>query len=181
MPTSALADRRRVITSIMALGTMGILGQGYAANRAGAKTAVGFIYVGATNDMGYNQAHAAGARAVAALPGIEVHELSNVPEGREVGEAFDLLVRQKHCRIIFATSYGYFMPYLLEAASKFPDTIFCMPARYFVPAFTRRMSLAILRTSMKRSLSAATWRDHSARPVIWGLSRPGRFRKCCAM
>ena len=124
MPTPWFIDRRKWLASMAAVGGVGALSHITRARATTSTTAVGFVYVGAINDMGYNQAHAAGARAVAALPGIEIHEMPNVPEGREAGEAFNVLVRKKHCRIVFATSYGYFMPHVLEAARKFPDTIF---------------------------------------------------------
>ena len=43
---------------------------------AAAPLTVGFIYVGTKTDYGYNQAHAEGAAAVRAMPGVTVVEQS---------------------------------------------------------------------------------------------------------
>ena len=48
---------------------------------------VGFIYVGTKTDYGYNQAHAEGAAAVRAMPGVSVVEQSMVPESVAVENA----------------------------------------------------------------------------------------------
>src|SRR5262249_13610919 len=45
---------------------------------------VGFIYIGAKDDFGYNQAHAEGAAAVKHMPGIKVVEEERVPDTVEV-------------------------------------------------------------------------------------------------
>ena len=70
-------SRRRVLqgTAALTLGTALPLGRAYAAD-----TTVGFIYVGARDDYGYNQAHAAGAAALKKMPGIKVVEEEKVPE-----------------------------------------------------------------------------------------------------
>ncbi|AZN36865.1 BMP family ABC transporter substrate-binding protein [Iodobacter ciconiae] len=118
------AHRRKVLTAFARLGVLGALGPLAWAGAGKDKFAVGFIYHGAPNDLGYNQAHAMGARAVAALNNVEIHELSHIPETKEVLAAITLLIEQKHCRIIFATSYGYFNSFVLEAARQYPDVVF---------------------------------------------------------
>ena len=41
---------------------------------------IGIIYVGPRDDYGWNQAHAVGAKALKAVPGVKVVEEENVPE-----------------------------------------------------------------------------------------------------
>ena len=53
---------------------------------------VGFIYVGSKDDFGYNQAHAEGAAAIAALPGVKLVEQASVPETNEVQEAMRSMI-----------------------------------------------------------------------------------------
>src|SRR5262249_18608379 len=50
------------------------------ASATSASLTVGFVYVGPRDDFGYNQAHAEGARALAALPGVRLIEEEKVPE-----------------------------------------------------------------------------------------------------
>src|SRR6202142_3446493 len=50
----------------------------------GETVAIGFIYVGPRDDYGYNQAHAAGAKAVKAMPNVKVAEEEKVPETVDV-------------------------------------------------------------------------------------------------
>ncbi|MEJ2792274.1 BMP family ABC transporter substrate-binding protein [Iodobacter sp. LRB] len=118
------ASRRKVLGALAGFGVLSALGPAAWASGGKGKFAVGFIYIGAANDLGYNQAHAAGAHAVAALSDVEIHELYSIPEGKEASVAIKMLAGQKNCRIIFATSYGYFNPYVLEAARQYPDVVF---------------------------------------------------------
>ena len=56
------------------------LGSYACVNLAAASTTIGFIYVGAKDDYGYNQAHAEGAAALKKLSGVAVIEEESVPE-----------------------------------------------------------------------------------------------------
>jgi basic membrane protein A and related proteins len=85
---------------------------------------VGFIYVGAKDDYGYNQAHAEGAAAVAKLPGVKVVEQANVPETTEVQEAMRNMIEQDGATLLFPTSFGYFDPHILKVAQDFPEVQF---------------------------------------------------------
>src|SRR6187399_2175159 len=53
---------------------------------------VGFVYVGSRADYGYNQAHAEGAKAVAAMPGVKVREEENVPETVAVQKTMESMI-----------------------------------------------------------------------------------------
>ncbi|MBE9060491.1 BMP family ABC transporter substrate-binding protein [cf. Phormidesmis sp. LEGE 11477] len=85
---------------------------------------VGFIYVGPKDDFGYNQAHAEGAQAMAAVPGIRIIEEENVPETSAVLETMRSMIEIDGATVIFPTSFGYFDPYMLEMAAEFPEVQF---------------------------------------------------------
>lgn len=91
---------------------------------AGPLLHIGFIYVGDRADWGYNQSHARAARTLATLPGIRIHEIAQVAEGIDVAVAFHQLIDQQDCRVVFCTSYGYFIPYVLAAARRYPQVAF---------------------------------------------------------
>ena len=54
---------------------------------AGKPLVVGFVYVGARDDFGYNQAHAQAARIIRSMPNVKVIEQENVPETSAVQQA----------------------------------------------------------------------------------------------
>jgi simple sugar transport system substrate-binding protein len=85
---------------------------------------VGFIYVGPKGDYGYNQAHAEGAAAVAAMPGVKIREEENVPETVAVQQTMQSMVELDGASIVFPTSFGYFDPHILKVAIKYPDKTF---------------------------------------------------------
>ncbi len=85
---------------------------------------VGFIYVGPKGDYGYNQAHAEGAAAVAAMPGIKIREEENVPETVAVQKTMESMVELDGAQVVFPTSFGYFDPHILKVAEKLPNVSF---------------------------------------------------------
>lgn len=85
---------------------------------------VGFIYVGPKDDFGYNQAHAEGAQAMAAVPGIKIIEEASVPETSAVLETMRSMIEIDGAQVLFPTSFGYFDPYILELAAEFPEVQF---------------------------------------------------------
>ncbi len=97
---------------------------GDASSDAASEVVVGFIYVGPKDDFGYNQAHAAGAQAMAAVPGIKIVEEANVPETSAVLETMRSMIEMDGATVLFPTSFGYFDPYMLELAAEFPEVQF---------------------------------------------------------
>jgi basic membrane protein A len=85
---------------------------------------VGFIYVGPKGDYGYNQAHAEGAKAVAAMAGVKIREEENVPETNAVQKTMESMVELDGASIVFPTSFGYFDPHILKVADKYPKVSF---------------------------------------------------------
>ncbi len=85
---------------------------------------VGFIYVGAKGDFGYNQAHAEGAAEVAKMPGVKVREEENVPETVAVQKTMESMIELDGASVLFPTSFGYFDPHILKVAEKYPNVTF---------------------------------------------------------
>jgi basic membrane protein A and related proteins len=88
------------------------------------KLVVGFVYVGAKDDFGYNQAHAEAAKELAKDPGIKVLEQEKVEETKDVQDVMVSMINDDHADILFPTSFGYFDPHILKVADKYPDKIF---------------------------------------------------------
>jgi len=101
-----------------ALGSM-IPGRAFAAGLT-----VGFIYVGAKDDYGYNQAHAEGATALKGMPGVTLVEEENVPESVDVQKTMESMINFDGASLVFPTSFGYFDPHILAVAPKYPKVRF---------------------------------------------------------
>ncbi|HVB49925.1 MAG TPA: BMP family ABC transporter substrate-binding protein [Burkholderiales bacterium] len=111
--------KHRTFTLVAALGLAASLG----AQPALADTSVGFVYVGAKTDGGYNEAQEAGREYVQkTLKGVKTNELENIPENAQVTQAMERMIGAGD-KIIFATSYGY-LPYALDLAKKYPKVTF---------------------------------------------------------
>jgi len=85
---------------------------------------IGIVYVGPRDDYGWNQAHAVAAAALKQVPGVNVIEEENVPETIAVSKSMESMIELDGANLIFATSFGYYDPYMLEMAKKFPDVQF---------------------------------------------------------
>ncbi len=85
---------------------------------------VGFIYVGAKDDYGYNQSHAEAAAKVKKMAGMKIVEEENVPETQAVEKSMQGMISQDGASLLFPTSFGYFDPYMLAVANKHPEVRF---------------------------------------------------------
>lgn len=84
--------------------------------------AVGFIFVGPKDDVGYNQAAYDGSQEVAAaFPELKVLTAENVPEDDNATRVMEDMV-SKGAKIIFATSYGHLDP-AAKVAAAHPDVV----------------------------------------------------------
>jgi basic membrane protein A and related proteins len=92
-----------------------------------ANVTVGMIYVGPRDDFGWNQAHAVAAKALAQVSGVKVLEEENVPETVAVRKTLDGMVQADGASLVFGTSFGYFDPFMIEAARKYPKVEFRHP------------------------------------------------------
>lgn len=107
------------LAGLAAVSPLLIPGRAQAANLS-----VGFIYVGPKDDFGYNQAHAEGAAAVKALPGVTVVEEENVAETVDVQKSMESMINFDGTTLLFPTSFGYFDPHILTLAPKYPAVRF---------------------------------------------------------
>jgi simple sugar transport system substrate-binding protein len=124
MGTKGLMDRRQLLGAAAA----GIASAALPLKAAAAdKVTVGIIYVGPRGDYGWNQAHAVGAAALKKVPGVQVVEEENVPETVAVRKTMDAMIHTDGASLIFGTSFGYFDPFMIEAAKKYPKVEFRHP------------------------------------------------------
>ena len=122
--TGSRFNRRDVIKGLGAAG-VGVAAGGWA-GLAGAQASItaGFIYVGAKDDFGYNQAHAEAVSEIKKLPGIKAVEEENVPETVAVQKSMQGMISQDGATLLFPTSFGYFDPHMLAVAAKNPSVRF---------------------------------------------------------
>ena len=97
---------RRLVLALLCAALLAA-GCGNSGSSAGRPTTIGFVFVGAADDLGYNQAIWEGSEALArAFPDVQVLRRANVPETAAAGKAMDDLIAQG-ASVVFATSYGY--------------------------------------------------------------------------
>jgi simple sugar transport system substrate-binding protein len=91
---------------------------------AGADLTVGIVYVGARDDFGWNQAHAVAIKSLKDVPGVKVVEEENVPETDAVSKSMESMINLDGAGLILATSFGYYTPFVVDLAKKYPDVEF---------------------------------------------------------
>ena len=92
--------------------------------RADTAVVLGIVYVGPKDDFGWNQAHATSVATLKSLPGITVVEEENVPETDAVSKSMESMINLDGANLILATSFGYYSPFVVELAKKYPDVQF---------------------------------------------------------
>src|ERR1700744_5404267 len=114
-------SRRQLLQGTAGLATVGLFGpQALAAK----DLIVGFIYVGAKDDYGYNQAHAEAAAMLKQMQGVKIVEKEKVPETDDVSKTMESMIKLDGATLVFPTSFGYFDPYMLKMAAKYKDIQF---------------------------------------------------------
>src|SRR6201986_1330625 len=123
---TGLTISRRSLLKTTAFGvagaslSLGSVGRAFAAK----DLTVGVVYVGARDDFGWNQAHAVAIKALAEVPGVKVVEEENVPETDAVSKSMESMINIDGAALILATSFGYYSPFVVELAKKYPDVQF---------------------------------------------------------
>ncbi len=106
-----------------------VLALGLAATRAQAEAPrliIGAVYVGSTNDYGYNKSfHDALAQVARELPGVKVIEAENVPESADAERVMEGMVQQG-AKLIFPTSFGH-KDFARKVAKRHRDVAFEHP------------------------------------------------------
>ncbi|MFT4149131.1 MAG: BMP family ABC transporter substrate-binding protein [Paracoccaceae bacterium] len=97
--------------------------------RAATPLTIGAIYVGPKDDFGWNQSHAAAMEILRGVPGITVVEEENVAETDAVTQTMESMINLDGAGLILATSFGYYTPFVIDAARKYPAVQFrhCAP------------------------------------------------------
>ena len=123
---TALTISRRSLLKTTAFGLAGAsLNMGFASRAFAAKDlTVGVVYVGARDDFGWNQAHAVAIKSLAEVPGVKVVEEENVPETDAVSKSMESMINLDGAGLILATSFGYYSPFVVDLAKKYPDVEF---------------------------------------------------------
>jgi basic membrane protein A and related proteins len=123
---SATEFTRRNLLKSAALGAAGATLNIGAFQRAfaAADLTVGIVYVGARDDFGWNQAHAVAIKSLKQVPGVKVVEEENVPETDAVSKSMESMINLDGAGLILATSFGYYKPFVLDLAKKYPDVQF---------------------------------------------------------
>jgi basic membrane protein A and related proteins len=81
---------------------------------------VGFLYVGPTNDLGFNEAAHRGAMQLKrTIPGIKILEAENVPETAQAAQVMNSMI-DRGAKLLFPTSFGHLEP-ALGVARQHPD------------------------------------------------------------
>jgi simple sugar transport system substrate-binding protein len=121
--TRASLDRRRLLAGTaggLALG----LGGPLVRSARSKEVTVGVVYVGPKDDFGWNQAHAVSIALLKQTPGVKVVEEENVPETIACAKSMESMINLDGADIILATSFGYYKPFVLDLARKYPKVQF---------------------------------------------------------
>src|SRR5712675_3432758 len=89
-----------------------------------AEVTIGIVYVGPRDDFGWNQAHAVAVKSLKSLPGVKAVEEENVPETDACAKTMESMVNLDGANIVLGTSFGYFEPFMVDLAKKYPDVEF---------------------------------------------------------
>ncbi len=92
--------------------------------RAQSPIVLGAVYVGPRDDFGWNQAHAVAMDVLKGVEGVTVIEEENVPETDAVAQSMESMINLDGANLILATSFGYYNPFVVDTAKKYPDVAF---------------------------------------------------------
>ncbi|GGK30478.1 BMP family ABC transporter substrate-binding protein [Salinarimonas ramus] len=92
--------------------------------RAQGSVVIGSVYVGPRADFGWNQAHAMAMDIIKGVPGVTVIEEENVPETDAVAQTMESMINLDGANVILGTSFGYFEPFMVDLAARYPDVQF---------------------------------------------------------
>eukprot|EP01037_Dinobryon_pediforme_P013160 gene13160-13264_t len=122
--SSTFVSRRNFLQTT-ALGAAGLaLDMGTVTRALAADLTVGIVYVGARDDFGWNQAHAVAIKALKTVPGVKVVEEENVPETDACSKSMESMINLDGAGLILATSFGYYSPFVVDLAKKYPKVEF---------------------------------------------------------
>src|ERR1700742_1660843 len=116
---------RRALLRAGAFGAVGAaIGLNPLRTARAADLTVGVVYVGARDDFGWNQAHAVAIKSLKEVPGVKVVEEENVPETDACSKTMESMINLDGAGLILATSFGYYTPFVVDMAKKYPKVEF---------------------------------------------------------
>jgi simple sugar transport system substrate-binding protein len=124
MPVPVL-DRRRLLGTAGAALAAAALPAGLARPaRAAGKVTLGAVYVGPRDDFGWNQAHAVAMEVLRRQPNVSVVEEEKVAETQDVTRSMESMIKLDGADLILGTSFGYFDPFMIDLAKRYPKVQF---------------------------------------------------------
>lgn len=96
----------------------------FAVARAQRPVVIGAIYSGPKDDFGWNQSHAVAMDILRSVPGVKVLEEENVAETDAVAQTMESMINIDGANLLLPTSFGYYKPFILDAAKKYPAVQF---------------------------------------------------------
>ena len=116
-------SRRQFVHGAGAMGASGLL-TGASTPALAAGVTLGIVYVGPRDDFGWNQAHAVAIKGLKAVAGVKAVEEENVPETDACSKSMESMVNLDGANIVLGTSFGYFTPFMVDLAKKYPKVEF---------------------------------------------------------
>ncbi len=123
MPIHAVSRRAFLKTGAagLAAATMPL---GFITRAHAADVVLGAVYVGPRDDYGWNQAHAVAMEVLKTVANVSVIEEENVPETDASAKSMESMINLDGANLILGTSFGYFEPFMIDIALKYPDVQF---------------------------------------------------------
>ncbi|MBV8031833.1 MAG: BMP family ABC transporter substrate-binding protein [Betaproteobacteria bacterium] len=118
------SGRRALLKGAFAAGALASLG---ARAQSMQGLTIGIVYVGPRADFGWNASHYYAVQALKNLPGVKVVEQERVPETRQAYEVMESMIQADGAKLVLGTSYGYFNPFMIDLAKKYPQVEFRHP------------------------------------------------------
>ena len=118
-----MLSRRKFIRNTGALAASAGLMASTSEVAMAAGVTLGIVYVGPRDDFGWNQAHAVAAKALQSS-GVKIIEEENVPETDACAKSMESMVNLDGAQIVLGTSFGYFSPFMVDLAKKYPKVEF---------------------------------------------------------
>lgn len=114
--------------TLIKAGAAGIAGAampfGFTGTARAADVTLGAVYVGPRDDFGWNQAHAVAMEILKGVDNVSVIEEENVPETDAVAQSMESMINLDGANLILATSFGYYSPFVVDLAKKYPNVQF---------------------------------------------------------
>jgi basic membrane protein A and related proteins len=124
MPQTGITRRRLLQAGAAGIAATALPLGAISRARAAGEVILGAVYVGPRDDFGWNQAHAVAMEILKSVPNVKVLEEENVPETDACAKSMESMINLDGANLILGTSFGYFDPFMIDLAKKYPDVQF---------------------------------------------------------